>query len=297
VATGGVRKVALVGATGQLGSDLVGVWAHEYPSDRVVALNHADLDVEDAESVRRALLPIAPELVVNATAYNLVDAAETSPADAFRVNAIGPRNLAVIGRELDAAVVHVSTDYVFSGSRRRPYVETDPVDPIGVYGVSKAAGEMLVRAACPRHYIVRTSGLYGAAGSRGKGGNFVDTMLRLGRSSEVIRVVDDQVLTPTHTTDLALQIARLAATDDYGTYHATSQGECSWYEFAAEIFSQADLTPSLERHTTAEAGRPARRPSYSVLDNRELRRLGIDVMPGWREALANYLAVKMTRLP
>jgi dTDP-4-dehydrorhamnose reductase len=254
------------------------------------------LDVAVAESVRQALLPIEPQIVVNATAYNLVDAAETDPVGAFQVNAIGPRNLALVGRELEAVLVHVSTDYVFSGSQRRPYTEIDPVEPLSIYGVSKAAGEMLVRAACPRHFIVRTSGLYGVAGSRGKGGNFVDTMLRLGRSGEAIRVVDDQVLTPTRTADQAVQIGRLAVTDGYGTYHATSQGECSWYEFAAEIFSQAGLTPFLERHTTADAGRAARRPSYSVLDNRELRRLGIDVMPGWREALANYLAVKGTRV-
>jgi dTDP-4-dehydrorhamnose reductase len=263
----------------------------------VVGFNHAQVDVEDAESVRCALLPIHPQLVVNATAYNLVDAAETDQVSAFQVNAIGPRNLALVARELEATLVHVSTDYVFSGSRRRPHVEADPVDPLSVYGVSKAAGEMLVRSAWLRHFIVRTCGLYGVAGSRGKGGNFVETMLRLGGSGQVVRVVDDQVLTPTHTADLAVQIGRLAATDAYGTYHATCRGECSWYEFAAEIFRQAGLKPPLERQTTAQLGRTAPRPSYSVLDNEGLRRLGIDVMPDWRQALQDYLAARVPSVP
>jgi dTDP-4-dehydrorhamnose reductase len=292
-----VRTVVLVGAAGQLGSDLLRVWALEHPSDRVVGLNHGDLEVEDAEAVRRVLLSIEPHLVVNTTAYNLVDAAEADQVTAFRVNAVGPRNLALVVRELEAVLLHVSTDYVFSGGRRQPYVETDRVEPLSVYGVSKTAGEMLVRAAWPKHLIVRTCGLYGVAGSRGKGGNFVDTMLRLAASGQVIQVVEDQVLTPTHTGDLALQIARLAGTDAYGTYHATCQGECSWHDFAAEIFRQAGLDPPLEPQTTAQAGRAARRPPYSVLENRGLQRVGIDVMPGWREALANYLSARAASVP
>jgi dTDP-4-dehydrorhamnose reductase len=289
--SGRVRTVVVVGAAGQLGSDLMRAWPARYAGDRLVGLTHADLDVRELDSVRRALISIEPELVVNTTAYNWVDAAETDPGGAFEVNAIGPRNLALSARELDAALVHVSTDYVFSGSGRRQYVETDPVDPLNVYGVSKAAGEMLVRAVWPKHFVVRTSGLYGVAGSGGKGGNFVDTMLRMARAGQAIRVVDDQFLTPTHTADLADQIATLAASGEYGTYHATCQGECSWYEFAREIFRRAGLTPSLERQTTAEAGRAAPRPPYCVLENRRLRQLGIDVLPSWDEALARYLAV------
>lgn len=287
-----MRTVALVGAAGQLGTDLSHTWAREHPSDRVVGLTHADLAVEDAESALRVMLAIQPQLVVNTSAYNLVDAAETDQVRAFQVNAVGPRNLALAAQELDAPLLHVSTDYVFSGGQRRPYVETDPVDAINVYGVSKAAGEMLVRAAWSKHFIVRTCGLYGTGGSRGKGGNFVDTMLGLGTSGQPIRVVGDQVLTPSHTADLALQIARLATSESYGTYHATCQGECSWYEFAVEIFRQAGLDPPLEPQTTAEAGRAARRPPYSVLGNQALRQLGIDLMPDWRESLASYLALK-----
>lgn len=285
-----MARVAVVGAAGQLGSDLVRVWAAERPGDAVAALRHGDVEITDRASVSAALAAARPDLVVNATAYNLVDRAETDPAEAFAVNAVGVHHLAAGCRELGVAMLHVSTDYVFDGSRREPYGEDDPVGPLGVYGASKAAGEMLVRAALPRHYVVRTCGLYGAAGSRGKGGNFVDTMLRLAAEGRGIRVVDDQVLTPTHTADLALQIVRLTETQAYGTYHATCQGECSWYGFAAEILRQAGVEADLLPQTTAEAARPARRPAYSVLENRALRRLGIDVMPNWRESLAGYLA-------
>ncbi|MBO0727968.1 MAG: dTDP-4-dehydrorhamnose reductase [Acidimicrobiaceae bacterium] len=289
---GGGRTVVVVGAAGQLGSDLLEVWRRERPQDRLVELTHAELEVADLESVRRVLLPEGPQLVLNVAAYNLVDQAETDAKTAFEVNAIGPRNVALVVEELGAVIVHISTDYVFSGAGRRPYIEDDPVDPGSVYGASKAAGEMLVRATTSRHFLVRTSGLYGVAGARGKGGNFVDTMLRLAAEGRPIRVVDDQVLTPTCTTDLAGQILLLTETRAYGTYHATCQGECSWYAFAAEIFRQAGLNASLEPQSTAEAGRPAARPPYSVLENRGLRELGIDVMPGWREALEHYLSAK-----
>lgn len=286
----------MVGAAGQLGTDLVGVWRGERPRDRLVELTHAQLEVADLESVRRALLPVGPNLVLNASAYNLVDRAETDSRTAFEVNAIGPRNLALVVEELGAVLVHVSSDYVFSGSGQRPYVEDDPVDPRSVYGVSKVAGEMLVRATTPRHFVVRTSGLYGRRGAGGKGGNFVDTMLRLAQAGQAIRVVDDQVLTPTPSAEVAVQILHLTATDAFGTYHATCQGECSWYTFAAEIFRQAGLNPSLYPQTTTEAGRPARRPPYSVLDNRGLRNLGTDGMPDWREALRRYLSGRSTQI-
>jgi dTDP-4-dehydrorhamnose reductase len=191
--------------------------------------------------------------------------------------------------------MHLSTDYVFSGrgrTRGEPYEETDPIEPLNVYGVSKAAGEMFVRYCWPRHFLVRLSGLYGVAGSSGKGGNFVETMLRLAGAGKPIRVVDDQVLTPTHTDAVARQLATLSQSDAYGTYHATCQGECSWFEFAVEIFRLAGLSPDLGPQSTAEAGSKARRPSYSALDNRNLRALQIDCMPHWRDALGDYLAMR-----
>lgn len=282
----------LIGGTGQLAHDLRREWDVRRPDDRLVCLTHDDLEVGDREAVERALVRYGPSLVINTAAYHRVDEAEQQPERAFLVNAVGPRNLATACRAVDAALVHFSTDYVFSGRSTRPYVEDDCPDALNVYGASKSAGEMLVRHGWRRHFIIRTSGLYGVAGSSGKGGNFVETMLRLASSGQPIRVVRDQVLTPTHTVSLAAQVVALVATDAYGTYHASCRGECSWYEFAAEIFRQMDIAPRLEPQTTAESGARARRPRYSVLENRALRDLGIDGMPPWDEALSAYLAAR-----
>src|SRR5207248_1619954 len=186
-------------------------------------------------------------------AYHVVDEVEGNPAKAFAVNAIGPRNVALACKEAGAIMVHLSTDYVFTdSSNHRPHVEDEPVNPPNVYGVSKAAGEMMIGPSWPSHFIVRGSGLYGVAGSSGKGGNFVETMLKLAEQGKPIKVVADQVLTPTSTWFLADQIALLVTTEAYGTYHATCQGECSWYQFAAEIFRQSGLDPELGPTTSAE---------------------------------------------
>jgi len=289
------RTVVLIGAGGQLGRDLTAVWAARRPADRLVGLTHGDVEVADAGSVAAALEPLRPAVVINTAAYHKVDAVEADAPNAFAVNAVGARNVARACQALGAVCVFLSTDYVFSGAgRRRPHAETDPIDPLNVYGVSKAAGEMLVRLDCDRHLVVRSSGLYGLAGASGKGGNFVETMLRLGRSGGPVRVVDDQVLTPTPTAALAEQLAELVDTERFGTYHATCQGECSWFQFAGEIFRQAGLDVDLSPQTTAESGAAARRPPYSVLDNAGLRALAIDRLPDWREGLAGYLAARRT---
>jgi len=165
----------------------------------------------------------------------------------------------------------------------------DPVDPVNIYGASKAAGEMIIRYIWPKHFIVRVSGLYGEAGFSGKGGNFVELMLRLAREGKAIKVVNDQTLTPTSTVAAARQIAALIDTDAYGTYHATCQGECTWYEFAAEIFRIACVKADLSPQTTAQSGAKATRPRYSVLMNDGLGTLGIDAMPTWQAVLTQYL--------
>ncbi len=283
------RPVAIVGANGQLGADLMRLWPADPAGAGPRALTHADIEVSEIESVRAALFPLAPGVVVNTSACHRVDDIEAAPGCAFRVNVLGPRNLAVVCRQLDAVLVHLSTDYVFSGRKGGPYYESDPVDPINMYGISKAAGEMAVRSLWRRHFIVRTSGLYGAAGPSGKGSNFVELMLRLARSGKPIRVVDDQTLTPTPTASLARQIASLCRLGHYGTYHATCQGACSWFEFAAAIFELAGLAPDLGRQSTSQSGAVAARPSFSVLENRNLAMLGIDRMPPWRHALQEYL--------
>ena len=280
-------RVVVVGANGQLAHDLIPTL--EGADYEVVGLVRSQVDVTDFGSLREILSRAEPQMVVNTSAYHRVDNAEQDPDLAFAVNAVGPRNLALVCRQLSASLVHMSTDYVFSGSKGRPYVESDRADPVNIYGVSKVAGEMTIRYLWARHYVVRSSGLYGVAGSSGKGGNFVETMLRLAREGRPIRVVHDQGLTPTSTRALAAQIVKLIGSDAYGTYHATCQGECTWYEFATEIFRLNHMCPELAPQTTIESGALAMRPPYSVLENANLKRVDIDLMPPWQEALSTYL--------
>lgn len=285
--------VVVIGARGQLGSDLVPQL--KLAGHHVSALTHQDIEVTECASVRRALAPLRPSAVINTAAYHRVDDAEDHPELAMAVNVVGVRHLAVVCRELEATLVHLSTDYVFSGRKGRPYVESDPPDPLNMYGVSKAAGEQVLRAVWPNHLIVRTSGLYGAAGSAGKGGNFVESMLQLAAAGQPIRVVNDQTLTPTSTAALARQLVTLLQARTPGTYHATCQGACTWYEFAAEIFRASGLSPSCAAQSSAERRARAARPPYSVLENAALQRAGMDQMPPWEEALASYLRARQAR--
>ena len=233
---------------------------------------------------------VQPDAVINAAAYNFVDAAEADPGAAFRANAAGPANIASACFHRDILCLHVSTDYVFGGDlgRRVPYREDDATAPLSVYGVSKAAGEQLVRAANSRHFIVRTCGLYGRPSATGKG-NFVETIRRLAGEKPELQVVDDQRCTPTSTADLAAAIVRLFATDAYGTYHATNAGDCTWFEFAREIVRLLGLPTRVLPTTTEHFPRPARRPAYSVLDSSRLATLTGQSLRPWREALADYL--------
>ena len=286
------RTILLLGAGGQLGQDVQAVWPAELPEDHLVPLTHAQLDIADGEGVRSVVRESGAALVLNCAAYNRVDAAEDEVGAALTANATGAALVADACAAAGAEMIHVSTDYVFSGRGRnlgQPYVETDPIEPLSAYGISKAAGEMFVQARLPRSYVVRVSGLYGVAGSAGKGGNFVTAVLARAAAGETVRVVDDQVLTPTPTVAVARQLAALSMTGGHGTYHATCQGECSWYEFAAAIFELTGRIVRLEPQSTAESRRRAHRPSYSALDNHNLRAAGIDLRPPWREALARYL--------
>ena len=230
-------------------------------------------------------------MVVNCAAYNLVDRAEADATVAFAVNAWGVRDLAVACRDLGCVLVHFSTDYVFGldATRRTAWAETDAPGPVSVYGLSKLAGEYLVRSLCPRHFVVRTCGLYGVWGSGGKGGNFVETMLRVAGLGKPLRVVADQICTPTYTVDLAEAVAALTATDHYGLYHLTSAGSCSWYEFARTIFELAGVTADLTPITSREFGAVARRPAYSVLSAAAYEKFGLPPLRPWRDALAAYL--------
>jgi len=284
-------KVAVTGANGQLGTDLCRA-LHNFD---VIPLTHADIEIADMASVREAMLKHKPAIIINTAAYVRVDDCEDEKEKAFQVNALGARNVAVVAQELGARLVHLSTDYVFGGEvepRTTPYTEFDTPIPLSVYGKSKLAGENLVRHFCLRHFIVRASGLFGVAGSSGKGGNFIETMLRLAGERDELKVVNDQVFSPTYTRDLAQKIAQLIATEYYGIFHITSKGACSWYEFTTETLKLAGITTTVVPITSDQYPQKARRPRYSVLDNYHLRLLGMDDMRPWQEALKDYLVAR-----
>jgi len=278
-------RLLVTGAGGQLAHDLKGCLGGE----TLVALTRAELDITDAAAVRAALERHRPDCVINTAAYNRVDDAEAEPEVAFAVNAQGVEHLARAAAAAGAVLVHFSTDYVFDGAQRSPYVETDAPHPLSVYARSKRAGEEAVQRRCEKYFLLRTCGLYGVAGNRSKGGNFVERMLRLGSEGKPIRVVNDQVLTPTSARDLAEKLLPLLRTRRYGLYHMTNAGECSWYDFAREIFQRAGLAAELEPVSTASFAARARRPPYSVLDNAAYRAAGFQDFRPWQEALADYI--------
>jgi dTDP-4-dehydrorhamnose reductase len=286
-------KVAVVGANGQLGQDVCAAFQAE--SNDVVALNHADIEIASPDSVRQVLERVRPDLVINTAAFHHVDKCETEAAQAFTVNALGARNVAQITDALGINLVHISTDYVFQGLKRTPYTEDDPVMPLNVYGNSKLAGEYFVRAINPRHFVVRVSGIYGHNPCRAKGGlNFVETMLKLSREREELRVVDDEYVTPTPTVEIARQLVVLSKTADYGLYHASAEGSCSWYEFAGMIFEITGTKVRLERARPGEFPAKAPRPKYSVLENAALKSRSLNIFGHWRDGLENYLAQRQS---
>jgi len=282
-------KVLLIGADGQLGSDLLRV----LPKKDVIPLTNAKPDLTDREAVSKKIKEVSPDIVINTAAYHNVDACEhDAPEKAFQVNALGAKYVAEACREIGAKVVYISTDYVFDGEKGSPYVEDDPPCPRSVYGVSKLAGEHLVRYNNEKHFIVRTSSLFGVAGCLGKGGgNFIETMIRLAKEKGKVKVVSDQVSSPTNTYFLAEAIATIIKTENYGLYHITNSGECSWYDFAKKIFDLTKIKVELTSTTSAEFKTPAHRPKYSVLKNKKLEDLN-KRLPSWEEALKTYLKEK-----
>jgi dTDP-4-dehydrorhamnose reductase len=296
-----VESILLIGASGQLGSDLGRTLPTVLPGAAIIALKRADLDVTDPAAVERVLEAQAPAWVVNTAAFHRVDDIETVDAAsqlAFAVNEAAAGRLARVCARGGTRLLHLSTDYVFSGGQDGgqpgPYAEDATPAPVCNYGVSKLAGERLVRQASPGHVIVRSSGLYGVAGSAGKGGNFVEMMLRLAKEGKPIQVVNDQTLTPTYTADLAEAIARLIAVNPPGgVYHLTNAGQCSWFDFASRIFDDCGLTPHLTAVTTEQFGAPAPRPRpNSALRNTRAAALGVPPLRPWPEALRAYLRAK-----
>jgi len=278
-------KVLLIGYRGQLGRDLQQTFAEE----DLILSTQEELRVQDAARVEEFAGQARPDVILNCAAFHRVDECEDRADLAFETNVFGVRNLALAARNTGAVLVHFSTDYVFDGPGRTPYVESDGACPKCVYAVSKLSGEFMLQSIWPKHFVFRVCGLYGYAGSREKGSNFVETMIGLARQGKPIRVVDDQVATPTSTRDVARAVRQMVGSEAYGLYHLTNAGACSWHEFTAAIFRYAGLHPDLTPVTSAEFPLKAKRPNYSVLDNQRLRAQGFDEMPEWHAALERYV--------
>jgi dTDP-4-dehydrorhamnose reductase len=281
-------KVAVIGANGQLGTDVC--HAFRVKGDQVIALNHADIDISNIDSVAKTLREAAPQLIVNTAAMHHVDRCEEHPDAAFAVNGIGSRNLAVAARDLAAALMHVSTDYVFDGKKGAPYTEHDVPGPLNVYGNTKLAGEYFIASTLEKHFIVRTSAIYGKNPCRAKGGlNFVELMLKLARERGEVKVVDSEFVSPTFTAEIAAQLVELGHTEFYGLYHGTAEGSCSWYEFAREIFALTNTQVKLNIAGPNEFPAKVPRPRYSVLENTALKAHGLNRFSSWNDGLRKYL--------
>jgi dTDP-4-dehydrorhamnose reductase len=259
----------------------------------VAALSHDDVEIASPESLNRAFERVRPAVVINTAAFHNVDKCEAEPERAFLGNAVAARNVAKACSAVGAKLVHISTDYVFDGAKRAPYVEDDAPLPLNVYGASKLAGEYFVRTNAPEHFVVRVSGIYGHHPCRAKGGlNFVEMMLKLARERDEVRVVNDEIVTPTPTVEIARQLVPLTGTTDYGLYHATSEGSCSWYEFAKAIFEVSGTRVRLEAARPGEFAVRTPRPKYSVLENAALKRKSLNVFRHWKDGLSDYLATR-----
>ena len=290
-----LKNVVVFGAAGQLGVELVQVLTARGYS--VHPFNRASVDITNLPALEQTLARIDPKAVINAAAYNQVDVAEQEPQAAFAANALGVRNLAVACRQLDALLVHFSTDYVFDGLLGRPYVEDDRTHPLGAYAVSKLAGELYAQAYLDTPLIIRTSGVFGPGGLRTARGNFVELMLRLAKSGQPIRVVEDHVASPTYAPALAARTVDLIESPHRGVFHVGGGEAVSWFDFASRIFRAAGLNPELRPTNEREYRTAARRPKFSALSNARLAASGINPMPPLDEALAEYMRRRVDYLP
>ncbi len=282
-------RVVIIGSTGQLGQDLVRVF-----NEDAAGFTHQDLDVTDEASVTAAIRSTEPDWVLNTAAFHRVDDCEANPTLTFAVNALGALNVARAAADAGSGVVFYSTDYVFGGEERKrnhPYEEADTPQPLSVYGTSKVAGEQLVAQANARHLVVRSAGLYGTATSR-KGWTFPELMLNKARTDGFVRVVTDQVLSPTYTADLAQKTRELIEHDATGLFHLTNDGECSWFEFARGAFDLAGVDVKMEPIDSGQFQQRARRPPYSALTTTRLEDVGVKPLRSWKEALSDYLRTK-----
>jgi dTDP-4-dehydrorhamnose reductase len=286
------RKAVVVGGSGQLGVELVK--AFRTRGWEVAGIPRAALDISDRDAVERRMAEIEPAVIVNAAAYNQVDVAEKEPHAAFAANAMGVRNLALASRQIDARMVHFSTDYVFDGTAHRPYTEEDMPRPLGAYAISKLAGEMCAQAYLDAPLIIRTSGVFGPQGLRTARGNFIELMLRLASTQPIIRVVEDHVASPTFAPALASRTVDLVERNCFGVFHAGGGTPISWFAFAKLIFEVAGLQPELKPTNEREYRTAARRPRYSALSNAKMESEGVEPFPPLDEAVRSYFEARRT---
>jgi dTDP-4-dehydrorhamnose reductase len=280
-------KIAVIGSTGQLGTDLVKTLSTTH---EVISLTHSDLEVSDYDSLAVLKNP-RPDVVINTAAFHKTDQCEEEPQKTFSVNALGARNIALITAEIGATTVYISTDYVFDGSKKEPYTEEDVPFPINTYGISKLAAEHFTRQN-PKHYIIRIASVFGKAGASGKGGNFVETMIKKAKNNDPIMVVDDMFMSPTYTKDAASVMKGILELElPYGVYHAANKGYCSWYQFAEEIFQITKLNADLKPTKTDPNYGKAKRPLFSALTSTKLSQYNLEPR-SWKEALRAYLTEK-----
>lgn len=286
-------KLAVIGANGQLGTDLREVLSGEH---EVIGLNHSDIEITNIDSIRNVLSSTKPDIVLNTAAYHIVPEAEKFPDKAFHINGTGTLNLARVCQDMAIRLVHYSTDYVFDGKKQKPYTEDDCPNPLNVYANTKLSGEYFALNYSDRSYVVRVSGIYGKVPCRAKGGNFITTMIKLAKEKPEVRVVNDEILTPTPTLHIAKNTAALIKTDAFGLFHMSCEGECSWYEFAKVIWQTLQLETPLYPASVKDFPLVVKRPFYSVLENRNLNNRGINQMPGWKDALKNFLVTENKNL-
>lgn len=274
-------RVLVTGSNGQLGKEIIPIMNKKH---EVFGFGRNELDVRRLDQCLTITKEIKPDVILHLAAFTAVDRAETEEDEAYQVNVNGSRNMALAAQEIGAKICYISTDYVFDGTSAVPYKEYDNTCPVSVYGKSKRAGEQLVSSLCAKYFIVRTSWVYGMHGN-----NFVKTILRLAQEKESIKVVNDQIGSPTYTVDLSNFLAELICTSNYGIYHASNSGTCSWYDFAKAIIKESGLDVRIEPCTTDEFPRPAPRPKYSVMDHVSIRTNGFNELRHWSAALKEFI--------
>lgn len=283
-----MKKIAIIGANGQLGSDIYLRLKENY---NVIPLIHKNIEITQLDSVDSCLNKINPDIIINTSAYLDLNKCEKNPEKAFLFNGIGPRNLSIWCKGNDCILVHISTDYVFDGQKNKPYLENDCTRPLNTYGVTKLTGELYISSILEKYVIIRTTGLYGKHPCRGKSSkNIVETFLELIENKEIVKFGGEEICTPTFTENLAEQINRIIKINEFGIFHATNEGFCSWFEFGEEIIKQTKSKTKLVKRERKESASNIIRPKYTVLENKYLNNLGINRMLDWKVALSEYLS-------